>query len=245
MRYFISLIGTSWSICVCALSLSGAVCKMDTRKEDLVLGSWGGVALPDCRPNRKNREAVRSVIQHRADLVLLLHFPSSPRSPSSFYRREHFLCPRPLPLLVSRCRTSFRNERHGLSFFLHPVDLRQVLFSPEKAGERTESGEECFGNQFCRAIHRREKAMPGYRWERARRFDFAEKGLSSCCKLYMYINFIKFYAIQVFKLQHDLFFYELKLTWLYMLYFFTRLSSRVVHMGTTSILHRLHVLRKG
>jgi len=106
----------------------------------------------------------------------------SPFPPSSFFHREHSLCPRPLPLLVFRRRTSFRNERHSFLSF-STVDLRQVLF--EKIGERTSREKNAleisFAGQFieerkqCRVID-----------ENAQRFDFAERGLSTCCKLYVH-----------------------------------------------------------
>lgn len=152
MSYFISLINTGRSICMCALSFNDAVCKMDTRKGDLESGSRGGLHYQIVGWVRIERES---------DLLYSIRpiRPSSSFSPSSFFRREHSLCPRPLPLLVFRRRMSFRNERHGFLSF-------STLWSCDKSSSRGsrrayESGEECFGNQFCRAIHRGEESNAG------------------------------------------------------------------------------------
>lgn len=171
MSYFISLIGTCRSICMRALSFNGAVCKMDTRKEDLESGESRGVALPDCRSG-KNREGVRSVIQHRADSSFFFIFPVSP---SSFFRREHSLCPRPLPLLVSRRRMSFRNERHGFLSFSTPQTCDKSSSRESRRTSREKNALEIsFAGQFieerkqCRVID-----------ENAQRFDLAERSFDA------------------------------------------------------------------
>lgn len=156
MSYFISLIGACRSICMCALSLSDAVCKMDTKKEDLESGSRGRLHYQIVGWVESRGSQICYTASGR--FVLLLHFPSSL---PVFLFPSISLCPRPLPLLVFRRRTSFRNEQHGFLSFSIPWTCDKS-FSRESR-RVYESGEECFGNQFCWAIHRREKAMPGYR----------------------------------------------------------------------------------
>lgn len=158
MRSFISLIGTYRSICMCALSLNDTVCKMDTRKEDIEF------RVPKGGLHYQIVGRVR--IERKSDLLHSIGpiRPSSSfsiLSPSSFFHCEHSLCPRPLPLLVFRRRTSFRNERHGCLPFSIPWTCDKS--SSRESWRAYEPGEECFGNQFCRAIHRGEKAMLGYR----------------------------------------------------------------------------------
>lgn len=160
---------------MCALSFNDAVCKMDTRKEELRVRILRGVALPDCRSG-KNREGVRSVIQHRAGSSFFFIFPV-PRF--SFFYREHSLCPRPLPLrFPTQNVVSKRTVR--LSFFLHSVDLRQVLF-PRKSGERSSREKNAleisFAGQFIEDRKHAGLSM------RTRNDSISRKGLSTHFKL--------------------------------------------------------------
>lgn len=124
-------------------------------------------------------------------------------SPSSFFHCEHSLCPRPLPLLVFRRRTSFRNERHGCLPFSIPWTCDKFLFSRKlasvRAGRRMLWKSVLLGNSSRRESNARLSMT-------TRNGSISQKGPFRRAVNYMYINFTKFNQTQAPELQHDLIF---------------------------------------
>lgn len=159
---------------MCALSFNDAVCKMDTSKGDLESGSRGGLHYQIVGWVRIERES---------DLLYSIGpiRPSSSFSPSSFFRREHSLCPRPLPLLVFRRRMSFRNERHGFLSF-------STLWTCDKSSSREsrrayEFGRRMLWKSVLPGNSSRRESNAGLSM-RTRSDSISRKGLSTRCKLY-------------------------------------------------------------
>lgn len=118
---------------MCTLSLSDAVCKMDTKKEDLESGSRGEL----------HYQIVGWVrIERKSDLLYSIGpiRPSSSFSFLSLFPVFLFLS-RAFPFVLVHFHFSFsdvecRFETNGMVFFLYSADLRQVLFPRKSASVR-------------------------------------------------------------------------------------------------------------